>query len=117
MVRREAVAGAVLMVAVAACAHEPPGTPPAPIAVGLPSTGTPPGWKLPPGAYVTERNRCIDRELSHQKLNPFGDPEGTVYPEGEPLEVRRGTDRYQYVLRHRPDVAVTCTRTPVEQER
>jgi hypothetical protein len=97
-----------------ACAHEQRGPEPAPIAVSLPSPAMgpmeAPGWKTPLGAYGPERNRCIDRELARRDLNEFGDPKGTMYPEGAPLGVTKGTDRYEFVVRHRPDIGVTCTR-------
>ncbi len=103
-----------------ACAHEQRGPKPAPIAVSLPSPGAPmepPGWKTPPGAYGPERNRCIDRELARRGLNEFGDPKGTTYSDGAPLGVTKATDRYDYVLRHRRDIAIACTRALGEPER
>ncbi len=99
-----------------ACAHEQPGTPPAPTAVSLPSAVQPSGFKVPPSAYLAERNRCIDRELARRNLNEFGDPKSMTYAEGAPLSVIKGTDRYDYVLQHRRYIGVACTRAPGEPE-
>jgi len=111
----------VLAVLVMACAR-PPGPEAVPTSVSLPRAAKvsddSPGWRTPPAAYLSERNRCIDRELAVRKLNAFGDPEGTTYPGGSPeLSLARGMDRYEYVLRHRRDIAVRCTRAPGEPER
>jgi len=111
---------ALLLALMTSCAHEQVGPEPAPSAVSLPSSAagpTEPRWKMPPGAQALERNRCIDRELARLDLNEFGDPKGTTYREGTPLGVTTGLDRHAYVLRHRPDIAVNCTRAPSEQER
>jgi len=106
--------------ALAPRAHEQLGLEPAASAVTLPvSAGGPnePRWKLPPGAQILERNRCIDRELGRRNLNEFGDPKGTTYREGTPLEVAKKPDRHEYVLRRHPDIAVECSPALGEPER
>ncbi len=118
MAREWAVALAVLLLA---CAH-PRGSEASQGSVSLPAEAKVPdqsaGWRSSPSAYVSERNRCVDRELAVRKLNPFGDPEGTIYPGGSPtLSLKEGVDRYDYVLRHRRDIAVRCTKVPGEPER
>jgi hypothetical protein len=113
MPRRSALAATLLL----ACASSAPTRPPAPSAVSLPRearAGEPTGFELPPSAALGERNRCIDRQLAVMDLNEYGDPQGTTYADGSPLEVSRGGDRYDYVLRHRRDVAVRCSRAPFE---
>jgi hypothetical protein len=111
---------AVLAALLFACAR-PPGPEAAPTSVSLPRqtklAGGSTGWQTPPAAYLAERNRCIDRELATRNLNAYGDPEGTSYPGGSPeLSVAKGMDRYDYVLKHRRDIAVRCTRPPIEPE-
>jgi len=112
-------AAAVLAALLAACSHAPRAVEPASRkAIALPSPGNPqPGWKVPAEAYLSERNRCIDEALRQQGLNRFGDLDGTTYPEGRPLELAEGSDRYRYVMRRRPDIATACTGTPLEEER
>jgi hypothetical protein len=82
------------------------------------SPDQPPTSAIVPGsAYLGARNRCIDRELSSRGLNEFGDPPGTTYPGGSPLyDAITGSvaDRYDYVLQHRRDIGVNCTRAPGE---
>lgn len=98
-----------------ACSHAPAER--APAAVNLPSPE--PGqakWKTPPAAYLAERNLCIDRELARRDLNEFGDARGTTYAHGAPQGVAAAANRYEYVLRRRPDIATTCTRAPAEPE-
>jgi hypothetical protein len=117
--RRKVLAGSLLVALAGGCAHEQLGPEPAASAVTLPvSAGGPnePRWKLPPGSQILERNRCIDRELARRNLNEFGDPKGTTYREGAPLEVAKKPDRYEYVLRRRPDIAGECGRALSEPE-
>ncbi len=62
----------------------------------------------PPGAPPQS---CIDRQLAEKGLNPFGDPEGTMYAGGTPLfdeKTGRTLPREQYVLAKRPDIARAC---------
>jgi hypothetical protein len=111
----------VVLAALAMACARSPGPEATPNSVSLPREAKvfddAPGWRTPPAAYRAERNRCIDRELATRKLNAYGDPEGTSYPGGSPdLSVARGMDRYDYVLRHRRDIAVRCTRAPGEPE-
>lgn len=120
MTTRAALIAAAL--AVAACSHA--GGEPARNTVALPrATGVGPdqpgGWQTSPAAYVGERNRCVDRELGARQLNEFGDPEGTTYPGGSPLLglTGRAADRYEYVMRHRPEIGSTCSRAPGEPQR
>jgi hypothetical protein len=106
-----------------ACSHAAPAGSQAepkvqsPGSVSLPSPGVDqPRWKTPPGAYLAERNLCIDRELVRRHLNEFGDARGTKYAQGAPQGVTTNLDRYNYVLRHRPEIAVTCTRSAADPE-
>ena len=112
-----------MVVLVLACSHAPPTDGDAsPTSVSLPSVRGPleqPGWRSPPAAYLGERDRCVDRELDARNLNPFGDPMGTTYPgeTGRPLGIVTTNQRYEYVLRQHPEIASTCTRNPLEDER
>jgi hypothetical protein len=104
------------------CAGAPRTTEPAPGAVALPreasrSPDGGPGFEVPIAAYVSERNRCIDRELAQRELNDFGDPVGTSYPDGMPLEVTKGVDRYDYVMRRNRGIATACSRAPGSGDR
>ena len=76
-----------------------------------------PTWKEPLGAYLGERNRCIDQELSRRNLNGFGDDVDTTYTHGAPQGVATTLDRYSYVFRRQPEIATICTKTPDEQGR
>jgi hypothetical protein len=114
---------------VAACSHAPraPGDAaeraprPAPGAVLLPSAASGPldhtSWKLPAGAQRGERERCIDGALRALHLNDYGDPEGTTYADGRPVGVSASSDRYAYVMRRRPDIAVDCSHAAGEPDR
>ena len=53
----------------------------------------------------------LDRQLAAKGLNPFGDPEGTMYTGGTPLfdeKTGRSTPREQYVFARHPDIARAC---------
>jgi len=78
-----------------------------------------PGFAIPIGAQLSERNRCIDRELAERQLNDFGYPAGTTYQGGTPLLglTGRAGDRYEYVLRQHPEIGVNCTQALGEPER
>ncbi len=103
---------ALVVMVLTACSHGPQRSEPSPVAVSLQSHV--PGESasyLPAGAYTSEMERCIDRELAERKLNDFGDPLGTTYPPGAPvLAITTRTDRYRHVMKRRPDIATTCTR-------
>jgi hypothetical protein len=117
MARHLALAVAAL---VAACAGRQQGPDAAPQAVTMPAPSVAPrssAGRLPLGTRLGERNRCIDRELARRHLNEFGDPEGVGYADGRPLGVTETTDRYEYVMRKRRDIATACTRAPDEPER
>jgi hypothetical protein len=116
-------AGAMAFVSVllTACIHGQRTSDASPFAVALPTSargpGEPPGWEVPAVARESERNRCIDRALADRDLNDFGEPRSAAHPDDRPLAVRKGIDRYQYVMRHRPDIAIECSRAPGEPER
>lgn len=106
-----------------ACSHaeRAPDTTPATVSLPRPIGGSPDqpptAAIIPGGAYLAERNRCIDTQLSRRGLNEFGDPLGTTYVSGSPLvDAVTGEvmDRHAYVMRHRPDIASTCSRAPGE---
>jgi hypothetical protein len=108
----------------AGCAGAPRGEPAGPSSVALPrpsslAADNQPGFAIPIGAQLSERNRCIDRELAQRQLNDFGDPEGTTYQGGSPLlgVTGRAGDRYEYVLSHHPEIGVSCTQALGEPER
>jgi hypothetical protein len=64
--------------------------------------------EAPPAAPAAS---CLDRQLAAKGLNPFGDPEGTMYPGGTPLfdeKTGRSTPREQYVFARHPDIARAC---------
>ena len=111
----------LLLLAAQGCARGQRVSEPAQASATLPSAATerfePTGSRTASGAWLGERNRCVDRELRVRRLNEFGDPEGTTYAEGYPLGVTATTDRYEYVMRRRPDIGTICTRVPGEAER
>jgi hypothetical protein len=54
---------------------------------------------------------CIDAWLREKKLDPYGNPVGTMYAGGTPLfDERTGErkDRLNYVLEHQPDARRAC---------
>ena len=54
---------------------------------------------------------CLDGQLAAKGLNPFGDPQGTMYAGGTPLfdeKTGRSTPREQYVFARHPDIARAC---------
>jgi hypothetical protein len=109
----------LLLAAAVACAGARRGGDPSPSAVALPreasrSPDGSPSWDVPLAGRASERNRCIDRELAARDLNEFGDARGTTYPEGEPLEVAKGADRHEYVMRRHRGIAAQCSRAPGE---
>ena len=99
-----------------ACSHAPAETGPGGVNLPSPSASGQPRWKAPPAAYLAQRNLCIDRELARRDLNEFGDAKGTTYAQGAPQGVAAAANRYEYVLRRRPDIATVCTRSPAEPE-
>ncbi len=111
----------------AACSHHhAPAEPASNSSVQLPrpsggSLDQSPTSALVPGStYLGERMLCIDRELVRLGLNEYGDPMGTIYVNGSPLRnevTGTVTNRYDYVLAHRLDIAVRCSRAPNEPER
>jgi len=106
-----------LICAACACSHAQTPSDSARSAVSLPSPGVDQArWKSPAGAYLAERNLCIDRELARRNLNEFGEAWGTTYARGAPQGVATTADRYNYVLKRRPDIATTCTKLPDEPE-
>ena len=120
-VRVVVVAWTILAAACARAPHAPPGDP---SSVALPETSSlaadhQPGFAVPVGAELSERHRCIDRELAGRNLNDYGDPAGTTYPGGSPLLGVSGKagDRYRYVLQHHPEIGVSCSRALGEPER
>ena len=108
----------------AGCAGAPRGEAAGRSSVAVPRTsslapGKQPGFAVPIGAELGERNRCIDRELTGRNLNDYGDPEGTKYPGGSPIVgvTGRAGDRYEYVLARHPEIGVSCRRALGEPER
>jgi len=64
-----------------------------------------------PAAQPAAAESCLDRELKSKGLNPFGDPEGTVYAGGTPLfdeKTGKATPREEYVRRKHPELARAC---------
>jgi len=75
---------------------------------------------VPGSAYLGERIRCVDRELVRLGLNAYGDLEGTTYARGSPLSSEvtgTRTNRYDYVMKRRPDIAAKCSRPSTEPAR
>jgi hypothetical protein len=66
------------------------------------------GPEAPP---VATSESCLDRQLAAKGLNPFGDPEGTMYAGGTPLfneKTGRSVPREQYVFAKHPEIARAC---------
>jgi hypothetical protein len=99
------------------CAHSEPRSDHSASAVAQPSNVSETRWRVPAGAAVGERNRCVDRELRTRDLNEWGDPAGTTYPEGHPLGLTQATDRFDYVLQRYPGIRTSCSQTGLEPER
>lgn len=58
---------------------------------------------------------CVDAWLEAQKLDPYGNPAGTMYLGGTPLfDERTGetTDRLTYVYQRQPKAKTACQRPP-----
>lgn len=54
---------------------------------------------------------CVDAWLQSQKLDAYGNPEGTMYAGGTPLfNERTGemTDRLQYIFERKPEARQAC---------
>jgi hypothetical protein len=67
--------------------------------------------EAPPAPPTAPAGSCLDRQLAAKGLNPFGDPEGTMYAGGTPLfdeRTGRSTPREQYVFARNPDIARAC---------
>jgi len=67
--------------------------------------------EAPPVPPAAPAGSCLDRQLAAKGLNPFGDPEGTMYAGGTPLfdeKTGRSTPREQYVFTRHPDIARAC---------
>lgn len=111
--------GIAVLLPIVACSHTQ--SEPARGSASLPAPAVAPfehgGSRVPAGAYLGERDRCVDRELRARRLNEFGDPEGTTYSGGLPLGVTSADDRHEYVMRRRPEIGAACTRAPGEPER
>ena len=64
-----------------------------------------------PAPPTAPAGSCLDQQLAAKGLNPFGDPEGTMYAGGTPLfdeKTGRSTPREQYVFTRHPDIARAC---------
>lgn len=109
-----------MVLCVVGCAGTRPAQERGPTDVGLPAPGFTPVFfqdsRIPPSARASERDRCIDAEIERRDLNEFGDPKGTVYREGTPVGVKSAADRYEYALRHNPDIGTRCMRAPGEPD-
>jgi hypothetical protein len=54
-----------------------------------------------------ETKQRIDRWIKEKKLNPYGDPNDTMYAGGTPLfneATGRSLDRYEYILSRHPEL-------------
>jgi hypothetical protein len=54
---------------------------------------------------------CVDGWLKNQKLDPYGNPEGTMYAGGTPLfneSTGEMTDRLRYVFERKPEARQAC---------
>jgi hypothetical protein len=57
------------------------------------------------------REACVDAWLAKNKLDPFGNPEGTMYAGGTPLfdeKTGETKDRLAYALERHPDARRAC---------
>ena len=87
--------------------------PPAP----PPAAGAPPE---PSGERVSASREaeeaCVDKWLAERKLDPYGNPEGTMYAGGTPLfNERTGetVDRLDYVYKRQPLARAACRPTAI----
>lgn len=108
---------AVAFVLFAACAEGQRSSVASPFAVSLPTPGRgpgePPSWEVPVVARTGERNRCIDRALANRKLPEIREP---AEVSDDPFTTRKRTDRYDDVMRTRPDIAIECSHAPGEAQ-
>ncbi len=54
-----------------------------------------------------ETRQRIDRWISDNKRNPYGDPSGTMYTGGTPLfdeRTGKSKDKYEYILERHPEL-------------
>jgi hypothetical protein len=64
-----------------------------------------------PSPAAAPAESCLDRQLRSKGLNPFGDPEGTLYAGGTPLfdeKSGRSAPREEYVARKHPELVRAC---------
>jgi hypothetical protein len=105
----------------AGCAKpdRPAATPtPAPPAKASEPPAPPPAAPAPPertgesvSASREAEEACVDKWLAERKLDPYGNPEGTMYAGGTPLfNERTGetVDRLDYVYRRQPLARAAC---------
>ena len=113
----------------AGCAKpdRPAATPtPAPPATPRPTseTTTPPADVTAPPEPAGERlsasreaeEACVDKWLAERRLDPYGNPEGTMYAGGTPLfNERTGetVDRLDYVYKRQPLARTACRPTAI----
>lgn len=81
---------------------EPPTTPAAP-----------PNPHFRPGAptFGPQAGACIDRELGDRGLNAYGDPAGTMYPDGPPT-LSSDVERQRMIFERYPELATACSVVP-----
>jgi hypothetical protein len=105
----------------AGCAKpDPPATTPAPAPPSKTSEPSAPPPAAPaPSEPSSERARasreaeeaCVDKWLAEHKLDPYGNPDGTMYAGGTPLfNERTGetVDRLDYVYKRQPLARAAC---------
>jgi len=62
-------------------------------------------------SWTTAEEACVGRWLAAQKLDPYGNPEGTMYAGGTPLfdeASGRRLSRQSYLAAHRPEALRAC---------
>ena len=106
----------VLLLAAVACrpstSHEasaPPSQSPAPVvARPAPANEAAPAPRIDVDAKQTE---CVDKWLKGHGLDPYGNPQGTMYAGGTPTfdeTTGRSVDRWTLVAKNRPEALHSC---------
>ncbi len=72
-----------------------------------------PALSVPPAPNTprVRQEKCVDRWLAEQKLNPYGDPPDTTYAGGNPLfdeATGQAKDRLEHVFQKHPEARTRC---------
>jgi hypothetical protein len=98
---------AVLLTACPERRSAPEAAPPA----ARPGSGPPSGGVEAVSSWTSAEEACLTRWLAAEKLDAYGNPEGTMYAGGTPLfdeASGRHISRQSYLAAHRPEALRAC---------